>query len=110
MIGASLVENPKKFWSYVKQNKSENIGIPPLKTEQGVSVTDKDKAETLNSYFFSVFTKEKLPLPNMPESPYGPLRTSRLATYKYHLRESQNNCLSSNLEKHVAQMNFQHVF
>ena len=55
VIGDSLTENPKKFWSYVKHNRSENLGIPPLKTEQGVFVTDKDKAETLNSYFFFCF-------------------------------------------------------
>ncbi len=30
IIGSSLTENPKKFWSYVKNSKSESIGIPPL--------------------------------------------------------------------------------
>ena len=29
IIGSSLTENPKKFWSYVKNSKSESIGIPP---------------------------------------------------------------------------------
>ena len=70
VICESLTENPKKFWSYVKHSKSENLGIPPLKTEHGVSVSEKDKAETLNSYFFSVFTREDLPLPSMSPSPY----------------------------------------
>ena len=55
VIGDSLTENPKKFWSYVKHSRSENLGIPPLKTGEGVFVTDKDKAETLNSYFFFCF-------------------------------------------------------
>ena len=41
VIGDSLTENPKKFWSYVKHSRSENLGIPPLKTEQGMFVTDK---------------------------------------------------------------------
>ena len=71
VIGDSLTENPKKFWSHVKHSRSENLGIPPLKTEEGVFVTDKDKAETLNSYFFSVFTNEQLPLPKIPISPYS---------------------------------------
>ena len=71
VIGDSLTENPKKFWSYVKLSRSENLGIPPLKTEQGVFVTNKDEAETLNSYFFSVFTNEQLPLPKCPISPYS---------------------------------------
>ena len=71
VIGDSLTENPKKFWFHVKHSRSENLGIPPLKTEEGVFVTDKDKAETLNSYFFSVFTNEQLPLPKIPISPYS---------------------------------------
>lgn len=30
VIEASLQENPKKSWSYVRSCKSEAIGIPPL--------------------------------------------------------------------------------
>ena len=33
-------------------------------------VTDKDKAKTLNTYIFSVFTNEQLPLPEISTSPY----------------------------------------
>ena len=39
-----------------KENKTENIGIPSLK------VNDSDKADALNDYFKSVFTKEQLPI------------------------------------------------
>ena len=67
VIGENLTENPKKFWSY---SKSESLGISPLKTEDGVSITDKDKAETLNSHFFSVFTHEQKPLPQIGLSPF----------------------------------------
>ena len=70
VIGDCLTVNPKKFWSYVKHSKSENPGIPPLKTVDGLSITDKDKAETLNSYFFSVFTREQMPLPEIGPSPF----------------------------------------
>ena len=73
IIGGSLTENPKTFWSYVKNSKSENVGIPPLKLGNSVSITDKDKAETLNSYFHSVFTQEHLPSPSMGQSPYLPI-------------------------------------
>ena len=69
-IGDSLTDNPKKFWSYVKHSKSENLGIPPLKTVDALSITDKDKAETLNSCFFSVFTREQTPLPEIGPSPF----------------------------------------
>ena len=104
MSSVKTSQKIQKFWSYVKHSKSENLGIPPLKTEHGVSVSEKDKAETLNSYFFSVFTREELPLPSMSH-----LHTFRLLTYKCHLRESPNNYLSSTLKKHVVQMNYQRV-
>ena len=51
-------------------SKSESLGIPPLKTENRMSITDKDKAETLNSHFFSVFTHEQKPLPQIGLSPF----------------------------------------
>ena len=59
VIGNSLTENPKSFWSYVKLKRSENIGIPPLRNDSKLYASDKDKAECLNSYFQSVFTKEQ---------------------------------------------------
>ena len=79
VIGDSLTENPKKFWSYVKHNRSENLGIPPLRTDQEVFVTDKDKAETLNTYFFSVFTNEQLPLPEISTSPYSSISALQIS-------------------------------
>ena len=72
IVGHSLKDNPKKFWSYVRNSKSESIGIPPLKNnDSSISVTDKDKAETLNDYFHSVFTQEQLPIPDLGKSPYS---------------------------------------
>ena len=56
VIGNSLTENPKSFWSYVKLKRTENLGIPTLKTKDKVCSTDLDKAEALNSHFKSVFT------------------------------------------------------
>ena len=32
--GNSLSENPKKFWSYVRNGKSDNLGIPPIKEQR----------------------------------------------------------------------------
>lgn len=70
VIGENLTDYPKKFWSYVKHSKFESLEIPPLKTADGGSITEKDKAETLNSYFFSVFKREKKPLPQTDLSPF----------------------------------------
>ena len=34
------------------------MGIPPLKTNQGLLDTDTEKANALNDYFSSVFTRK----------------------------------------------------
>ena len=59
IVGESLEVNQKPFWSYIKQLRNENIGLPPLRNSKGNLVTsDKSKANALNDQFTSVFTKE----------------------------------------------------
>ena len=60
IIGNSLQDNPKAFWSYVKHCRAENVGIPSLRSDKGIHMTDKDKAECLNSFFHSVFTSQQV--------------------------------------------------
>ena len=101
----ALQKTQKRFWSYVKHSRSENLGIPPLKTEQGVFVTDKDKAETLNSYFFSVFTNEQLLLPKIPISPYSSIADLHISPEGVAKQLSQLNpnkaCGPDELPAHV---------
>jgi hypothetical protein len=55
--GDSQSNSNKKFYSYVKQNKTENCGVAPLK-DKGLTFTDPvDKANILNKQFESVFSK-----------------------------------------------------
>ena len=56
IIGSNLVENPKCFWSYVRLKRTDNIGVPTLKTGNKVCNSDIDKAEALNDHFHSVFS------------------------------------------------------
>ena len=71
VIGNSLSENPKSFWSYVKLCRSENIGFPTLRSEDKLYASDTEKADCFNSYFYSVFTKENTQhLPTQGPSPY----------------------------------------
>eukprot|EP00057_Strongylocentrotus_purpuratus_P010083 XP_011664557.1 PREDICTED: leucine-rich repeat-containing protein 15-like [Strongylocentrotus purpuratus] len=60
IIGNSLQGNPKTFWSYVKQCRTENMEIPSLRSDKGIHMTNKDKGECLNSFFHSVFTNQQL--------------------------------------------------
>ena len=74
IIGDRLAEQPKKFWSYVKLMRTENLGIPTLRTTSKLCTTDQDKAEALNTHFQSVFTQEsKDSIPNKCKSPFQPI-------------------------------------
>ena len=72
VIGQSLSDgNPKKFFSYLKLKRTENINIPVLSTNGRHHVTDSSKAEALSAQFSSVFTHEELgDLPNLLPSQY----------------------------------------
>ena len=51
-------DKPKKIWSYIKAKRQDQIGIPPLKSDVGLKVDSRGKAETLNAQFQKVFTQE----------------------------------------------------
>ena len=65
----------KKFWSFIKHNRKDNIGISTLK-KNGQKISDpKDKADILNHQFKSAFTCEtSVPEDILPEnSPHPPM-------------------------------------
>ena len=66
VVGGSLDKNPKRFWSYIKHSQTETIGIPTLRHGESIYISDKEKAEALNYYFQSVFTKDNGLLPPCP--------------------------------------------
>ena len=68
VVEVSLQENPQNFWPFVRSCKSGDIGIPPLRYGNNLGTSDKSKAEALISYFYSVFTQEKLPIHTKPTS------------------------------------------
>ncbi|CAB4046112.1 Hypothetical predicted protein, partial [Paramuricea clavata] len=80
VIGDSLTNNLKKFWSYARTSKSEIIGIPPLRAGSKFCSTDSDKAEILSSHFASTFTMECLPPPATDQSPYKSIAKLQITT------------------------------
>ena len=91
VIEASLQESPPNFWLYVRSCKSEDIGIPPLRYGNNLCTSDKSKAEALNSYFYSVFTQEKLPIPTKPTSPYNLISDIDISAHGVHKQLLQLN-------------------
>ena len=69
-IGESLSSNSKRFWSYIKQCRSENNEIPTLRRGGELYITNKDKAEVLNNQFKSVFIEDDGIAPDVGLSPY----------------------------------------
>ena len=56
-MALNIKNKPKPFWSYVRSKMKSKRKIPPLNKPDDTKAFDaKDKAETLNSFFSSIFT------------------------------------------------------
>ena len=67
-IANSVKDNPQKFWNYAKSKSKTKSTIPDLykdETKEQVTESDKEKADVLEDFFLSVFTKD--PGSEMPE-------------------------------------------
>ena len=60
-IAKGAKNNPKNFWKYVQEKNKTNSGVQVLRNTDGsLSNSDELKANTLNSFFSSVFTREDI--------------------------------------------------
>ena len=58
-LAQDLKSNPKAFWKYVRSRMKTTSKISDLDMGHGrMTSTNKEKADTLNSFFCSVFTRE----------------------------------------------------
>eukprot|EP00745_Piridium_sociabile_P026000 TRINITY_DN41188_c0_g1_i1.p2 TRINITY_DN41188_c0_g1~~TRINITY_DN41188_c0_g1_i1.p2 ORF type:complete len:244 (-),score=41.27 TRINITY_DN41188_c0_g1_i1:1474-2205(-) len=65
-INTTLTEEPtehapkhKRFWSYIKNQKSANVGVAPLKVNGKLVMEPREKADALNNQFKSAFSEGK---------------------------------------------------
>ena len=62
---------PKILFSYIKNTRSDNSGVAPLKKEGKLITEPEEKANILNQQFQSVFTNEiDLNIPDKGPSPH----------------------------------------
>jgi hypothetical protein len=58
-LASEVKDNPKAFWKYVKSKTKTRTGISDLVIDENtMTTTDSEKADVLNKFFCSVFTKE----------------------------------------------------
>ena len=71
-IARDSKNNPKPFWRYTQSRISSRSGVSDLRMSNGQKTkSDYEKADTLNMFFQSVFTKEEFgPLPKPPNYQY----------------------------------------
>ena len=72
-IAKKAKRESKHFWKYVKRKVKSQSGVTNLqKTDSTLTKSDQEKAEVLNEYFSSVFTRENLDnIPDIPDKQFG---------------------------------------
>ena len=74
-IGSLVDKNgaiTKKLWTYIKSQRKDHCGIPPLKFNGHVYNDSLGKAKVLNDYFTSVFTPVSSSAPPPMDGPHFP--------------------------------------
>ncbi|KAI8493269.1 hypothetical protein Bbelb_292730 [Branchiostoma belcheri] len=73
-LARDIKQNPKSFWKYVNSRLKTKTTIGDLKMADGTMTSSKkEKADTLNQYFCSVFTEEDTEhMPQMETKYFGP--------------------------------------
>ena len=60
-IASKIKANPKLLWNYVNSKTKSRQPVSDLKKTNGdMTANDEEKAQVLNEFFSSVFTKENL--------------------------------------------------
>lgn len=57
-LAGKVKTNPKQMWKFVKSNRKETLGIPPIMVDGSLTTDERAKASCFNRYFQSVFTMD----------------------------------------------------
>ena len=57
IISPALSEDSKIFWSFIKAQRTDSVGVSPLKSEGRLVSDSIGKAEILNKQYKSVFVQ-----------------------------------------------------
>ena len=69
-LGDAIKENPKRFWSFIKQLNQDDPGVADLEVNNEIIHEAQRKSEILNNYFSSVYTDENInEIPDVGENP-----------------------------------------
>ena len=68
-VSPNIKHNPKRFFSYIKSKKCDNVGVSPLRDQGSTYISDSEKARILNNQFASVFSKDDQTTPTMSTPP-----------------------------------------
>ena len=57
-ISPNIKHNPKRFFTFIKSKRCDNVGVSPLKVNGKLKFNDKEKGNILNDQFASVFSEK----------------------------------------------------
>ena len=110
-MNKTTVNEQKRFWSYIKSLRKDNIGILPLKDKGRLFNAPVDKANILNRQYQSTFTQEDTDhVPSPTGSPY--LDKEEIQVEKEGIRKQLQNadpwkatgleCIPARIQKDCA--------
>ena len=64
-----MKRNPKRFFTFIKSKRCDNIGVSPLQVQGKLHINDKKKANILNNQFSRVFSEKDDQVQSIPCEP-----------------------------------------
>ena len=90
-----LITSKKAFWKYVNSNLKTKLPVDTLRTrDDGEATSNQEKANTLNEYFTSVFTRE-----NLSNVSQFPVKFEGLPMTDIHISEDNVKLCSLDISK-----------